>query len=64
MISLLLGGVAFASQTFTTNVITLRVGLGDLAMALGLSLFIGLVGGIFPALRASRLRPVEALRKA
>lgn len=64
VISLLLGGVAFASQTFTTNVITLRVGLGDLAMALGLSLFIGLVGGIFPALRASRLRPVEALRKA
>jgi ABC-type antimicrobial peptide transport system permease subunit len=64
VISLLLGGVAFASQTFTTNVITLRVGLGDLAVALGLSLFIGLVGGIFPALRASRLRPVEALRKA
>ena len=64
LISLLLGGVAFASQTFTTNVITLRVGPRDLAMALGLSLFIGLVGGIFPALRASRLRPVEALRKA
>jgi len=64
VISYLLGGVAFASQTFTTNVITLRVGPRDLAMALALSLFIGLVGGIFPALRASRLRPVEALRKA
>jgi ABC-type lipoprotein release transport system permease subunit len=64
VISLLLGGVAFASQTFTTNVIQLRVGLRDLGMALALSLFIGLVGGIFPALRASRLRPVEALRKA
>jgi ABC-type antimicrobial peptide transport system permease subunit len=64
LISFLLGGVAFASQTFTTNVIRLRVGVSDLAMALALSLFIGLVGGIFPALRASRLRPVEALRKA
>ena len=64
LISYLLGGVAFASQTFTTNVIQLRVGASDLAMALALSLFIGLVGGIFPALRASRLRPVEALRKA
>jgi ABC-type lipoprotein release transport system permease subunit len=64
VISLLLGGVAFASQTFTTNVIQLRVGVRDLGMALALSLFIGLVGGIFPALRASRLRPVEALRKA
>ncbi len=64
LLSYLLGGVGFASQTFTTNVIQLRVGLADLAMALGLALFIGLVGGIFPALRASRLRPVEALRKA
>jgi putative ABC transport system permease protein len=64
VISYLLGGVAFASQTFTTNVIQLRVGVSDLAMALALSLFIGLVGGIFPALRASRLSPVEALRKA
>ena len=64
LLSYLLGGVAFASQTFTTNVIQLRVGATDLAMALSLSLFIGLVGGIFPALRASRLRPVDALRKA
>jgi putative ABC transport system permease protein len=64
VISFLLGGVGFASQTFTTNVIQLRVGVSDLAMALALSLFIGLVGGIFPALRASRLSPVEALRKA
>jgi len=64
VLSWLLGGVAFASPTFTTNVIQLRVGAGDLVMALLLALFIGLVGGIFPALRASRLRPVEALRKA
>jgi putative ABC transport system permease protein len=64
LLSYILGGVAFSSQTFTTNVVQLRVGAMDLVMALGLSLFIGLVGGIFPALRASRLRPVDALRKA
>ena len=62
-LSLLLGGIAFGASTFTTNVIELRVGLGDLAVALGLSLAIGLVGGFFPAARAARLRPVEALRK-
>ena len=30
--------------------------------AIALTLFLGLLGGIFPAIRASRLRPVEALR--
>jgi ABC-type antimicrobial peptide transport system permease subunit len=64
VLSSALGGIAFASQTFTSNVIQLRVGASDLWLALLLSLAIGIVGGIFPALRASRLRPVEALRKA
>jgi ABC-type lipoprotein release transport system permease subunit len=63
-LSLLLGGIAFGATTFTTNVIELRVGAGDLSLALFLSLAIGLVGGFFPAARAARLRPVEALRKA
>jgi putative ABC transport system permease protein len=63
-ISNALGGVGFAAVTFTTNVIDLRVGLFDLAWAALLSMVIGLVGGWFPALRAARLRPVEALRRA
>jgi cell division protein FtsX len=63
-LSLLLGGIAFGAATFTTNVIELRVGFSDLGLALFLSLAIGLVGGFFPAARAARLRPVEALRKA
>jgi ABC-type lipoprotein release transport system permease subunit len=58
-----LGGIGFGAATFTTNVIELRVGLYDLATALGLALAIGLIGGLFPALRAARLRPVDALRK-
>jgi putative ABC transport system permease protein len=63
MLRLLLGGIAFGSRTFTTNVITLAIGPFDLLAALVLALSIGAVGGIGPAWRAARLRPIEALRR-
>ena len=62
-VSRLLGGVAFGAVTFTTNVVQLRVGPSDLALALLLALVIGVLGGLLPARRAARLRPVEALRR-
>jgi ABC-type antimicrobial peptide transport system permease subunit len=59
-----MGGIAFGSSTFTTNVVALRVGPGELMRALILSFLIGAAGGLPPAWHAARLRPIEALRKA
>jgi ABC-type lipoprotein release transport system permease subunit len=64
VLGLVLGGIGFAAQTFTTNVVTLRVSAGDLAAAFVFAATIGIIGGLLPAWRAARLRPVEALRKA
>jgi len=59
----ILGGVGFGASTFTTNVITLRVGRFDVIASLILALVIGVASGIGPAWRAARMRPIEALRR-
>jgi putative ABC transport system permease protein len=64
VVSWALGGIGFGAATFTTSVIQLHVGLGDLAAALLLSLAVGVLGGFAPALHAARRRPVDALREA
>jgi putative ABC transport system permease protein len=46
-----------------TALVSLRVGPRDLAAAFALALAVGLGGALAPALRAARLRPIDALRK-
>jgi putative ABC transport system permease protein len=50
-------------NTFTETAFAFRVDAKLLATAVVIAVLLGLVGGLFPAWRASRLQPVEALRR-
>ncbi len=50
-------------NTFTENAFAFRVDAGLLLLAVGLGILLGVLGGLVPAWRASRLRPVEAMRR-
>jgi putative ABC transport system permease protein len=62
VISAFVGEVSSLSMS-GSSLVALRVGAQDFALALALALAIGLGGALAPALRAARLRPIEALRK-
>ena len=49
-------------QTFSEIVIGFRATGGVVVASLVFSLFMGILGGMFPAIRASRVSPVEAMR--
>ena len=41
----------------------ISLGLNNIILGIGISAFIGVISGIIPAYRASKLDPVEAIRK-
>ena len=44
------------------GILQTSVSMGSIFLAFGVSAFIGIVFGYYPARRASRLNPIEALR--
>jgi putative ABC transport system permease protein len=64
LVNNLINGVAFNLASFSTAVVTLRLSPMILTIAFLLAVSMGLLGGFFPARRASRLSVTEALRRA
>ena len=58
------GGIAITKAAGSAFRSGLPIRIDGLAIALGIALVLGIVSGTYPALKASRMEPVEALRSA
>jgi len=52
----------FNNLTLYSGLLTARWEINTFLRAISIAIFLGLLGGLYPAFRATRLQPVEALR--
>jgi putative ABC transport system permease protein len=63
LIGILLGvGIATAVAALSAGTFSALVTWDSVALAVGFSIFVGVVFGVYPAARAAKLSPIEALR--
>jgi putative ABC transport system permease protein len=62
-INSIIKGLALQLPSFSTVIVSLRLSPTILLVAFGLTLVMGLLGGLFPARRAAKLQVIEALRR-
>jgi lipoprotein-releasing system permease protein len=54
--------IRLSPEVYMIPAVPFRTGVGDVALAAGLALAVSFVATLYPAFKAARLDPVEALR--